>query len=62
MFYYIENDRKFNSRAMDLYKGIEAVPFRGTIVKLTFNLTQDFQISDISLQKDTGIKRSDQKN
>ena len=61
MFYDIENDTKFNSRAMDLYKEIEAVPFRKTIVKLTFILTQGFQISDISLQKDTVIKRSDQK-
>merc|ERR1712238_620311 len=30
------------------------------VVKLTFNLTQDFQISDIALEKDAIIKRSDQ--
>jgi len=60
MFYDIDNDSKFNIHAMDPYKEVEAVQFHETLVKLTFNLTQDFQISDISLEKDAVIKRSDQ--
>merc|ERR1719157_363589 len=60
MFYDIDNDSKFNIHTMDPYKEIEAVQFHETVVKLTFNLTQDFQISDIALEKDAIIKRSDQ--
>merc|ERR1712161_10038 len=60
MFYDIDNDSNFNIHAMDPYKEIEAVQFHETVVKLTFNLTQDFQISDIGLEKDAIIKRSDQ--
>jgi len=33
--------------------------FHETLVKLTFNLTQDFQVSDIELQKDAIVERSD---
>jgi len=60
MFYDIDNDDDFNIHAMDPYKEIEAVQFHETVIKLTFNLTQDFQISDIALEKDAIIKRSDQ--
>merc|ERR1719438_571436 len=59
MFYDIDNDGDFNIHKYDPYKEIEAVQFNETLVKLTFNLTQDFQVSDISLQKDAIIKRSD---
>merc|ERR1711923_321450 len=33
--------------------------FHETLVRLTFNLTQDFQVSDIDLQKDAVVERSD---
>jgi len=59
MFYDIDNDGNFNIWKDDPYKEIEAVQFHETVVKLTFNLTQDFQVSDISLQKDAIINRSD---
>merc|ERR1712048_457118 len=59
MFYDIDNDGDFNIYKDDPYREIEAVQFHETLVKLTFNLTQDFQVSDISLQKDAIINRSD---
>lgn len=59
MFYDIDNDGDFNIYKNDPYLEKEAVQFHETLVKLTFNLTQDFQVSDISLQKDAIIERSD---
>merc|ERR1712151_1337569 len=59
MFYDIDNDGNFNIYKDDPYLEIEAVQFHETLIKLTFNLTQDFQVSDISLQKDAIIERSD---
>lgn len=59
MFYDIDNDGDFNIYRNDPYLEKEAVQFHETLVKLTFNLTQDFQVSDISLQKDAIIERSD---
>merc|ERR1712084_142348 len=59
MFYDIDNDGDFTIYKDDPYQEVEAVQFHETLVKLTFNLTQDFQVSDISLQKDAIIQRSD---
>jgi len=59
MFYDIDNDGDFDIHKNDPYKEVEAVQFHETLVRLTFNLTQDFQVSDIELQKDAIIERSD---
>ena len=59
MFYDINNVGIFDIHQDDPFLEIEAVNFHETLVSLTFNLTQDFQVSDISLQKDTVIERSD---
>lgn len=59
MFYDIDNDGDFRIHRFDPYLEVEAVQFHETLVQLTFNLTQDFQVSDISLQKDAIINRSD---
>lgn len=60
MFYDIDNDGDFKIHRFDPYLEVEAVQFHETLVQLTFNLTQDFQVSDISLQKDAIINRSDE--
>jgi len=59
MFYDIDNSGNFTIFADDPYKEVEAVQFHETLVKLTFNLTQDFQISNIELEKDAIVQRSD---
>ena len=59
MFYDIDNSGTFTIYPEDPYREIEAVQFHETLVKLTFNLTQDFQISNIELEKDAIIERSD---
>ena len=58
MFYDIDNDGNFIIWKDDTYKEIEVVQFHETLVKLTFDLTQYFQVSNISLQKDDIINRS----
>jgi len=59
MYYDIDNDGDFNIHKHDPYLEIEAITFHETLVRLTFNLTQDFQVSDIELQKDAVVERSD---
>merc|ERR1712241_749602 len=59
MYYDIDNDGDFNIHKHDPYLEIEAITFHETLVRLTFNLTQDFQVSDIDLQKDAVVERSD---
>jgi len=59
MYYDINNDGQFEIHRDDPYKEMEAVQFHETLVKLTFNLTQDFQVSNVELQKDAIIERSD---
>jgi len=41
------------------YKEIEAVTFHDTLVEITMNLTRDFQVSELKLQKEEKIETSD---
>jgi len=59
MFYDIDNDGLFSIHQSDPYLEVEAVQFHETLVILTFNLTQDFQVSAVQLKKDDIIERSD---
>jgi len=59
MFYDIDSDGMFKIDASDPYKEMEAVQFHETLVELTFNLSMDFQVSGVNLQKDAIVKRED---
>jgi len=59
MFYDINNDGTFELHRTDPFLEVEALNFHETLVTLTFNLTQDFSVSEISLQKDAIIERRD---